>query len=58
MSVLAQALTSAVMDFAHTAEDLAFRDELREWLDENLPAMVHRVVQAEVARVVREARTS
>jgi alkylation response protein AidB-like acyl-CoA dehydrogenase len=25
------------MDFAHTADDLAFRDELREWLDENLP---------------------
>ena len=25
------------MDFAHSAEDLAFRDELRAWLDENLP---------------------
>jgi alkylation response protein AidB-like acyl-CoA dehydrogenase len=25
------------MDFSHTAEDNAFRDELREWLDENLP---------------------
>jgi len=25
------------MDFSHTAEDIAFRDELREWLDENLP---------------------
>jgi len=25
------------MDFAHTADDVAFRDELREWLDENLP---------------------
>ena len=25
------------MDFAFTAEDEAFRDELRGWLDENLP---------------------
>ena len=25
------------MDFAYTAEDEAFRDELRGWLDENLP---------------------
>jgi len=25
------------MDFAHTADDIAFRDELRGWLDENLP---------------------
>src|SRR4051812_29194239 len=25
------------MDFAHSAEDLVFRDELRAWLDENLP---------------------
>src|SRR3954470_15090990 len=25
------------MDFAHTADDIAFRDELRSWLDENLP---------------------
>jgi alkylation response protein AidB-like acyl-CoA dehydrogenase len=25
------------MDFAHSAEDVAFRDELREWLDEHLP---------------------
>ncbi|HEX2383932.1 MAG TPA: acyl-CoA dehydrogenase family protein [Acidimicrobiales bacterium] len=25
------------MDFAHSAEDLAFRDELRAWLDENVP---------------------
>ena len=25
------------MDFAHSAEDVAFRDELRAWLDENLP---------------------
>ena len=24
------------MDFAHTAEDEAFRDELRGWLDEHL----------------------
>jgi alkylation response protein AidB-like acyl-CoA dehydrogenase len=25
------------MDFAHSAEDVAFRDELRGWLDEHLP---------------------
>jgi cell pole-organizing protein PopZ len=25
------------MDFAYTAEDEAFRAELREWLDSNLP---------------------
>jgi alkylation response protein AidB-like acyl-CoA dehydrogenase len=25
------------MDFAHSAEDVAFRDELREWLDDHLP---------------------
>ena len=25
------------MDFAHTPEDEAFRDELRSWLDESLP---------------------
>jgi alkylation response protein AidB-like acyl-CoA dehydrogenase len=25
------------MDFAHSADDVAFRDELRAWLDENLP---------------------
>ncbi len=25
------------MDFAHTADDIAFRDELRLWLDDNLP---------------------
>ena len=25
------------MDFAYTPEDVAFRDELRAWLDENLP---------------------
>ena len=25
------------MDFAYSAEDEAFRDELRAWLDENLP---------------------
>ena len=25
------------MDFAHTADDIAFRDELRQWLDDNLP---------------------
>src|SRR6202049_4076758 len=25
------------MDFSHTPADLAFRDELREWLDESLP---------------------
>jgi alkylation response protein AidB-like acyl-CoA dehydrogenase len=25
------------MDFSYAAEDLAFRDELREWLDEHLP---------------------
>jgi alkylation response protein AidB-like acyl-CoA dehydrogenase len=25
------------MDFAHTAEDEAFRDELAQWLDDNLP---------------------
>ena len=25
------------MDFAHTADDIAFRDELRSWLGENLP---------------------
>ena len=25
------------MDFAHTPEDEAFRDELRGWLDEHLP---------------------
>jgi alkylation response protein AidB-like acyl-CoA dehydrogenase len=31
-------LASVRMDFSFTAEDLAFRDELRSWLDEHLPA--------------------
>src|SRR5690349_15586967 len=31
-------LASVGMDFSFTAEDLAFRDELRSWLDEHLPA--------------------
>ena len=25
------------MDFAYSPEDIAFRDELRAWLEENLP---------------------
>ena len=28
---------TGAMDFAYTAEDEAFRDELRGWLDEHLP---------------------
>ena len=28
------------MDFAHTREDEAFRDEYRGWLDEHLPAFL------------------
>src|SRR5262249_56246409 len=28
------------MDFAYSPEDIAFRDELREWLEENLPEVL------------------
>ncbi len=28
------------MDFAYTAEDEAFREELERWLDEHLPAFL------------------
>src|SRR4051794_29960492 len=35
-SPIADAIVSSV-DFAYTAEDEAFRTELVEWLDENLP---------------------
>ena len=31
------------MDFAYSPEDQAFRDELRAWLDENLPEVPRRL---------------
>ena len=36
--LLGRDITLAVMDFAHSPEDEAFRAELRGWLDENLQA--------------------
>ncbi|HMQ28641.1 MAG TPA: acyl-CoA dehydrogenase family protein, partial [Acidimicrobiales bacterium] len=36
------------MDFAHTAEDEAFRDEYRGWLDEHLPAFLEEWSSEEV----------
>ncbi|SVE32942.1 uncharacterized protein METZ01_LOCUS485796, partial [marine metagenome] len=41
-----------------TVEDLVvemIRPMLREWLDENLPATVERIVQKEIRRLVRQA---
>ena len=43
---------------ARTLEDIVgdlLRPLLRTWLDENLPPIVERLVQAEIARVAREA---
>lgn len=36
------------MDFAHSADDIAFRDELRGWLDENLPKFLAEWSDAEM----------
>jgi cell pole-organizing protein PopZ len=54
-------LASAGLSFkgsGHTVEDLVvemIRPMLCEWLDENLPATVERIVQKEIRRLVRQA---
>ena len=54
-------LASAGLSFrgsGNTVEDLVvkmIRPMLREWLDENLPATVERIVQKEIRRLVRQA---
>jgi cell pole-organizing protein PopZ len=44
---------------ARTLEDLVqdmLRPMLKDWLDENLPTMVERLVRAEIERVARGGR--
>jgi uncharacterized protein len=49
-------LTQTVMEHEPTLEDVVretLRPMLKSWLDENLPSLVERMVQAEIARVAR-----
>jgi hypothetical protein len=46
-------------DNARTLEDIVkemMRPMLREWLEENLPGLVERIVRAEIERVARGGR--
>jgi cell pole-organizing protein PopZ len=53
-------LASTVLsDNARTLEDIVkemMRPMLREWLEENLPGLVERIVRAEIERVARGGR--
>ena len=44
------------MDLKFSPEDEAFREEVRSWLDDNLPGLVERIVKAEIERVSRGGR--
>ena len=49
-------LTATVRKQERTLEDVAreaLRPMLKSWLDENLPSVVERMVQAEIERVIR-----
>jgi uncharacterized protein len=49
-------LTATVRKHERTLEDVAretLRPMLKSWLDENLPGVVDRIVQAEIERVIR-----
>jgi cell pole-organizing protein PopZ len=55
---LAPAMPGDLPTSIRTLEDFVgegLRPLLQAWLDENLPAMVHRLIQAEIDRAVREA---
>ena len=46
----------AVIDMAHDGAAEMLRPMLKDWLDDNLPALVERQVQEEIARVSRGRR--
>jgi cell pole-organizing protein PopZ len=51
--------TTVLSDNARTLEDIVkemMRPMLREWLEQNLPSLVERVVRAEIERVARGGR--
>ena len=43
------------MDLSYSAEELAFRNEVRSWLDANLPGIVEEAVRKEVERISRNS---